>query len=159
MARYFVEDLIFAEMEQSVNKQYRASTEQAQSSDGDFFEALKSGLRNYRNVFGFFPFMRRSVEEPEPSNEHIEMAHFENGIDEYDDYDQGTILRAPAKGHDFRAHQLSHPTWCDECGDFIWGAYKQCLKCHSKSLVFIYTHRLSVCLLANSSNCNSYIFL
>lgn len=126
-------------MERSVNKQYSSSADQAQgvsgqNSDGDFFEAIKNGIRNYRNVFGFFPFMRRSTEEPSPSSEHIEMSHFENGVEdeEYDNYEQGTILRAPAKGHDFQAFQLSHPTWCDECGDFIWGAYKQCLKCNSK---------------------------
>lgn len=140
MARYFIEDLLFAEMERSVSKQYSHSTDQgqAQASEGDFFEAIKNGIRNYRNVFGFFPFMRRSTEEPSPSNEQIEMSHFEaNELDSYDNYEQGTILRAPAKGHDFQAHQLSHPTWCDECGDFIWGAYKQCLKCNSKYSFFV----------------------
>lgn len=105
----------------------------ASANDGDFFVAIKNGLRNYKNVFGLIPFMRRNPDEVvTPTDEHIEMAHFENGMGSLDDeIYQGTLLRAPAKGHDFRAEQLSAPTWCDECGDFIWGVYKQCLKCHN----------------------------
>ncbi|XP_052780030.1 ras association domain-containing protein 1-like isoform X2 [Mya arenaria] len=104
-------------------------------SEGDFFDAIRNGLKNYRNVFGLFPFMGRATEEPSPSREQIEMAHFEkeddDDDDDYEKYEHGTILRRPAKGHDFQVHQLTHPTWCDECGDFIWGAYKQCLKCNN----------------------------
>ncbi|XP_036359527.1 uncharacterized protein LOC118763816 [Octopus sinensis] len=37
-------------------------------------------------------------------------------------------------GHDFVLELRSNPTWCDKCGDFIWGAYKQCLKCKRKSI-------------------------
>ncbi len=37
------------------------------------------------------------------------------------------------KGHKFEPLNLNTPTWCDKCGDFIWGVYKQCLKCRSKS--------------------------
>jgi hypothetical protein len=33
------------------------------------------------------------------------------------------------RGHCFRLTQLTSSTWCDKCGDFIWGAYKQCLRC------------------------------
>lgn len=37
-------------------------------------------------------------------------------------------------GHDFQTFRQTHPTWCDLCGDFIWGLYKQqkslrCSKC------------------------------
>lgn len=49
--------------------------------------------------------------------EHIEMALLSQGE-----------LRLGV-GHDFVLKQLSNPTWCDKCGDFIWGVYKQCLKC------------------------------
>ena len=34
-------------------------------------------------------------------------------------------------GHVFISASLSQPTWCDKCGDFIWGIYKQCLICTS----------------------------
>jgi len=34
-------------------------------------------------------------------------------------------------GHRFISANLSQPTWCDKCGDFIWGVYKQCLICTS----------------------------
>jgi len=36
-------------------------------------------------------------------------------------------------GHRFISASLSQPTWCDKCGDFIWGVYKQCLICTSMS--------------------------
>ncbi|KAK7916618.1 hypothetical protein WMY93_012379 [Mugilogobius chulae] len=36
-------------------------------------------------------------------------------------------------GHDFQPFRQTQPTWCDLCGDFIWGLYKQqslrCSKC------------------------------
>ncbi|WAR25221.1 RASF1-like protein [Mya arenaria] len=75
-------------------------------SEGDFFDAIRNGLKNYRNVFGLFPFMGRATEEPSPSREQIEMAHFEkeddDDDDDYEKYEHGTILRRPAKGHDFQ---------------------------------------------------------
>ncbi|VDI66719.1 Hypothetical predicted protein, partial [Mytilus galloprovincialis] len=47
------------------------------------------------------------------------------------------------KGHDFVLQHLSNPTWCDECGDFIWGLYKQCLRCRTQTcdelINYIYT--------------------
>jgi len=50
--------------------------------------------------------MRRSVEETPATDEHIEMSHFENecDLDDYEKYEHGTILRRPAKGHDFQVH-------------------------------------------------------
>ncbi|CAL9704766.1 unnamed protein product [Knipowitschia caucasica] len=37
------------------------------------------------------------------------------------------------RGHDFQPFRQTHPTWCDLCGDFIWGLYRQqslrCSKC------------------------------
>ena len=39
-------------------------------------------------------------------------------------------------GHRFISASLSQPTWCDKCGDFIWGVYKQCLICTSMSNTF-----------------------
>ncbi|ESO82339.1 hypothetical protein LOTGIDRAFT_81505, partial [Lottia gigantea] len=33
------------------------------------------------------------------------------------------------QGHNFVPCQLFNPTWCDNCGDFIWGLSKQCVKC------------------------------
>jgi len=35
-------------------------------------------------------------------------------------------------GHAFVSVNLHAPTWCDNCGDFIWGVYKKCLICTSK---------------------------
>lgn len=33
------------------------------------------------------------------------------------------------KGHDFQPCSYAHLTWCDLCGEFIWGLYKQSLCC------------------------------
>ena len=44
------------------------------------------------------------------------------------------------RGHKFEAINMSAPTWCDKCGDFIWGVYKQCLQCKREyTFYFIYT--------------------
>ncbi|KAM8867854.1 ras association domain-containing protein 1-like isoform 1-T1 [Synchiropus picturatus] len=32
-------------------------------------------------------------------------------------------------GHNFQPCSNAQPTWCDLCGDFIWGLYKQSLRC------------------------------
>ncbi|GMS97218.1 hypothetical protein PENTCL1PPCAC_19393 [Pristionchus entomophagus] len=32
-------------------------------------------------------------------------------------------------GHEFSPVSLLHPTWCDKCGDFIWGFRQQASKC------------------------------
>ncbi|KAL6738440.1 hypothetical protein Aduo_011987 [Ancylostoma duodenale] len=36
-----------------------------------------------------------------------------------------------ADGHNFVSITLMHPTWCDKCGDFIWGLLKQASKCEN----------------------------
>ncbi|XP_072438773.1 ras association domain-containing protein 1 isoform X1 [Chiloscyllium punctatum] len=33
------------------------------------------------------------------------------------------------EGHDFNPCTQTQPSWCDLCGDFIWGLYKQSLQC------------------------------
>jgi len=139
MARDFLENIVFTEMERSVGYagnqgQNMSGNPSGNPAEGDFFDVIKNGLRNYRNVFGgFLPLFSRKSHEEEvsPADEHIEMSNFENISENAFDCDPGTLLRAPFKGHDFGAQQLSHPTWCDECGDFIWGVYKQCLTCNN----------------------------
>lgn len=37
-----------------------------------------------------------------------------------------------AVGHDFQPYSYTHLTWCDLCGEFIWGLYKQSLRCASE---------------------------
>lgn len=38
-------------------------------------------------------------------------------------------------GHDFQPYSNTQLTWCDLCGEFIWGLYKQSLRCHSRYLL------------------------
>ncbi|EDO41731.1 predicted protein, partial [Nematostella vectensis] len=33
------------------------------------------------------------------------------------------------RGHSFLPFSLRNPTWCDLCGEFIWGLYKQAIRC------------------------------
>ncbi|KAF3689985.1 Ras association domain-containing protein 1 Protein 123F2 [Channa argus] len=33
------------------------------------------------------------------------------------------------EGHNFQPCSHTQPTWCDLCGDFIWGLYRQSLRC------------------------------
>ncbi|XP_056885974.1 ras association domain-containing protein 1 [Takifugu flavidus] len=36
-------------------------------------------------------------------------------------------------GHDFQPYNHTYLTWCDLCGEFIWGLYKQSLRCNNCS--------------------------
>ena len=47
-----------------------------------------------------------------------------------------TVEMGLGEGHDFRPAQLMNMvTWCDKCGELIWGFYKQCLRCSCKYLI------------------------
>ncbi|XP_012686608.2 ras association domain-containing protein 1 [Clupea harengus] len=35
----------------------------------------------------------------------------------------------PAEGHDFQPCSQAHLSWCDLCGEFIWGLYKPSMRC------------------------------
>ncbi|XP_006783242.1 ras association domain-containing protein 1-like isoform X1 [Neolamprologus brichardi] len=39
------------------------------------------------------------------------------------------LTEEKGEGHDFQPCSHAQPTWCDLCGDFIWGLYKQSLRC------------------------------
>lgn len=42
------------------------------------------------------------------------------------------LIEETGEGHDFHPCSHAQPTWCDLCGDFIWGVYKQSLRCASE---------------------------
>nr|XP_015203772.1 PREDICTED: ras association domain-containing protein 1-like [Lepisosteus oculatus]XP_015203773.1 PREDICTED: ras association domain-containing protein 1-like [Lepisosteus oculatus] len=42
------------------------------------------------------------------------------------------LTEEAGEGHDFQPCTHTQPTWCDLCGDFIWGLYKQSLRCTRK---------------------------
>nr|XP_020443096.1 ras association domain-containing protein 1-like [Monopterus albus]XP_020443097.1 ras association domain-containing protein 1-like [Monopterus albus]XP_020443098.1 ras association domain-containing protein 1-like [Monopterus albus] len=44
-------------------------------------------------------------------------------------------------GHDFQPYTHTHLTWCDLCGEFIWGLYKQSLRCTNCSYTCHYRCR------------------
>ncbi|XP_072239243.1 ras association domain-containing protein 1 [Leuresthes tenuis] len=46
-----------------------------------------------------------------------------------------------AVGHDFQPNNYTHLTWCDLCGEFIWGLYKQSLRCANCSYTCHYRCR------------------
>lgn len=52
---------------------------------------------------------------------------------DFDDYEQEYKQSELGEGHSFVPTRLFHVvTWCDKCGDIIWGFHKQCLRCNSK---------------------------
>uniref|UniRef100_A0A914UWT7 Phorbol-ester/DAG-type domain-containing protein n=1 Tax=Plectus sambesii TaxID=2011161 RepID=A0A914UWT7_9BILA len=53
---------------------------------------------------------------------------------------------APGQGHTFEQLHLVHPTWCDKCGDFIWGFLKQAVRCENCNYTCHYKCRLLVTL-------------
>ncbi|XP_070559539.1 ras association domain-containing protein 1-like [Ptychodera flava] len=42
-----------------------------------------------------------------------------------------TVTGSMGRGHYFQQLSLINPTWCDKCGDFIWGVYKQNIRCRN----------------------------
>ncbi|KAK7503367.1 hypothetical protein BaRGS_00005288, partial [Batillaria attramentaria] len=91
---------------------------------------------NYKSVIqGILPGKRKTSQTSRPSSlydteavwhpypEHIEMASLKQ--------------RGTGRGHQFVACQLTNPTWCDKCGDFIWGLYKQCQRCTTDPLAYL----------------------
>ena len=44
--------------------------------------------------------------------------------------------------HNFQLISLTNPSWCDHCGDFIWGLNKQCIKCSSECVCILYYRKL-----------------
>ena len=65
-----------------------------------------------------------SIEDEYVFVENIELHHFDGFI--------FGSRREAGKGHRFEVLHLEAPTWCDSCGDFVWGVYKQCLRCKSE---------------------------
>ncbi|VDM47456.1 unnamed protein product [Toxocara canis] len=42
-----------------------------------------------------------------------------------------TGCQHPGKGHNFQSMSMAHPTWCDKCGDFMWGFLTHAVRCES----------------------------
>ncbi|XP_056129194.1 ras association domain-containing protein 1-like isoform X1 [Lampris incognitus] len=51
------------------------------------------------------------------------------GIIRLSDTKDPHLTEEKGEGHDFQPCSHAQPTWCDLCGDFIWGLYKQSLRC------------------------------
>lgn len=59
------------------------------------------------------------------------------------------LTEEKGEGHDFQPCSHAQPTWCDLCGDFIWGLYKQSLRCVSE-LAYICSLCIWVCACVNA---------
>lgn len=117
-------------MEETMPNRALPNDEAYEESPIDMFGVLKQGFARLSESllgWGSKTSIKKSKsadhaldEDDENSGNNIEMAHFHH---------QQSQLKT--KGHDFVLQHLSNPTWCDECGDFIWGLYKQCLRCRN----------------------------
>lgn len=130
MAREFIEYLYFNGMEGASSYSGQMSNDMVSEDVGaDMFDVFKRKVEQYKNLLSGFAglpelFKRKaSTNTPEEDQGSAKLL-FENI--EMDRFGSGEII---TKGHDFTLKQLTNPTWCDECGDFIWGLYKQCLRC------------------------------
>ena len=66
---------------------------------------------------------------------HSELAEIDNdtfdSVEKLELCDFDVLMNQPSR-HSFIPINLKAPTWCDKCGDFIWGIYKHCVVCESK---------------------------
>ncbi|CAG5119928.1 unnamed protein product, partial [Candidula unifasciata] len=138
MANEYIQDFAFRQISQAV----MATANSVANSNGEssIFDVVRRKWGKMQDVIQGFtsPLKRRSMYEELTEqvwpNEHIEMSR----------------LVHRGLGHNFLLCHLSNPTWCDYCGDFIWGVYKQCLRCHTCQ----YTCHQQ-CLQAVTLNCKS----
>ena len=96
-------------------------------SEGFEFGNLMQGLNPFgaKNTSPSSKSQERGRKSRSASADHEELI-------ELNSYAHDGEFELSLKGHEFCSQQLTHPTWCDECGDFIYGVYKQCLRCRCK---------------------------
>ena len=101
----------------------------APAEEGGFFDVMRRKWSQVQDVLQGItaPLKRRSMYDELPEHvwpsEHIEMHHLQQ--------------QGQGRGHQFIPCHLTNPTWCDYCGDFIWGVFKQCLRCQSKYTLYL----------------------
>lgn len=130
MASEYIQDFAF----QQISKAIMATANSVGNSGNDGNSGESSLFDVMRRKWGkkvqdvlqdiVAPLKRRSTYEELPEHiwpsEQIEMSN----------------IAPKGMGHHFIPCHLSNPTWCDYCGDFIWGVYKQCLRCQSEYCLF-----------------------
>ena len=110
----------------------------------------KGSLSRDRNKRNSSPFPdRASDDEDFVFSDNIELCQL-------DGFNYGGS-RESGRGHRFVVVHLKSPTWCDKCGDFIWGVYKQCLCCKSESNMNFVSNNHTICLLENKLTAQLYL--
>jgi hypothetical protein len=152
MAREFVERLTYQELERMAKVDKRTGNDD--NAMEELFGKIKRKLsqpfvnmeqymnkvsndynRNNRRRIGAHGSPNhnsRSLKVRYEVHEKIELAHFDYM------FATGTLRDRPqlklGEGHEFTMTPITNPTFCDYCGDLIWGMTKKCLKCSRKYL-------------------------
>ncbi|KAG1685689.1 Ras association domain-containing protein 1 [Nymphon striatum] len=85
------------------------------------FKRRNRSKRNENSSLNVYPASNNFSDENNEW-EHIELVQFSNQVVIDSGNETGT-------GHGFCSLHLKYPTWCDRCGDFIWGVSKVSVRC------------------------------
>ncbi|XP_071083446.1 ras association domain-containing protein 1-like isoform X1 [Haliotis cracherodii] len=139
MAREYFEDIYIQEVEKVMAAANSVSGNCSESTSPDIFNAIKRRIvkvqanigQNYKNVMQGIGLQLKKRNDSRSNDDDTHVLNLANSCFYQEHIEMESIDSEGrlGRGHDFVTCQLTNPTWCDKCGDFIWGLYKECLRC------------------------------